>query len=49
MIRGIMIGFLLAVVLMVGGFLWFFAKSRYPRQNLHGRGKDSRENIRDRP
>jgi hypothetical protein len=32
MIRGIMIGFLLAVVLMIGGFFRFFAKSRYPRR-----------------
>jgi len=31
MIEGIMIGFLLALVLMAGGFLCFFAKSRYPR------------------
>ena len=30
MIKGIMIGFLLALVLMAGVFLRFFAKSRYP-------------------
>jgi hypothetical protein len=39
MITGIMIGFLLALVVMAGGFLCFFARSRYPRRTRTGAEK----------